>query len=1291
MDVDSQPFGRIETAGAGKCSTPYRSFWQGGFEGADHVNPTGTPLCMQTCTGHLERIDEDYRRAAALGIRTVRESVGWRRVERGGRFDFRCVERRERAARAQGIQILWTLWHYGVPEDVDLFSDALPSRFARFCRAFACCLRELGDSDLRRIYTPVNEISFLSWAVCRDDSARGYELKQRLVAADLAGCSAIRDIDADARFLHVDPLIHIAAPAGQPELATEAAEFEAYQYQAWDMLAGQTEPQLGGALHWLDLVGINYYHGNQWEFGSDECLPWHLRDPRRRPFADMLAEAHARYHRPLTISETSHVGSGRAEWLDDIASEVERARENGVPVLGVCLYPLIDRPDWNDPAHWHHSGLWDIDPADPSLARHLDHRSADALARAQARLPRPLDFERPTWPRQVEPPEPASPGTFMHTIIVFSHLRWDFVYQRPQQLLQRLAGAYRVLFVEEPVVDTAGPWTEESSPVLNVRVLRVHSPVAAAGFDDAQTGIISAQLLAKLRRDGIDNYSVWLYTPQALPLLNGLHPRAVIYDCMDELSAFLGAPAQLQAREATLFRLANLVLTGGPSLYEARRDRHANLHCLPSSVDVAHFRQGRDRTQAHPELSGLPRPRLGYFGVIDERVDAGLLRTLASGHPDWQICMVGPVVKVDPARLPHLPNVHYFGQRAYEELPRFLAGWDVCLLPFGLNAATRFVSPTKTLEYMAAELPVVSTRIADVATLYGDGVAIADDAAGFVAACEHALAESDAERDRRIATQRRLTAATSWERTAARVHELIEAARHEGLTSEALSFFEAERVLQLPVVTHCNAPDAETDCAILGAGPTGLSAAYHLGAGSLLIERNPRVGGWCRSVEHDGFQFDCAGHIMFSNDPWVHSMYRLLLGDNVHWQDREAWIYSKGVYTRYPFQGALYGLPPAVLRECLVGAIEARFGPLHAPRPESGTNVLRVVDPAPAPEPVDCCGDAVTSPAACTTVAPSAAAPANFEEFIYRTWGAGVARHFAIPYNRKLWTVPLAEMETSWLGGRVPLPDLEAMIEGALEPVPKPVGPNARFGYPLRGGFQALMDGFLPHLKGELWLDADVVGIHPAAHRLELADGRSAGYRSMVSTMPLPELIRLIGQDAPDHIHAAAQALRHVSVRCVNLGIGREHITDKHWIYYPEDTVFHRIFVQGNASPNCNPPGGFGLTCEITYSPAKPLPCDGDALVRRCIEDCVRVGITRADDPVLASSQVDMPYAYVVYDHARENHVATLRAWLAAYDIVLAGRYSEWAYYNSDHAFLAGRRAAESVHATRQANRCAPA
>jgi protoporphyrinogen oxidase len=179
--------------------------------------------------------------------------------------------------------------------------------------------------------------------------------------------------------------------------------------------------------------------------------------------------------------------------------------------------------------------------------------------------------------------------------------------------------------------------------------------------------------------------------------------------------------------------------------------------------------------------------------------------------------------------------------------------------------------------------------------------------------------------------------------------------------------------------------------------------------------------------------------------------------------------------------------------------------------------------------------------------------------------------------------------------------------------------------------------------------------------------------------MPLPQLVKLIGKEAPVRVQRAAAKLRHVSVRCVNLGVAREQITDKHWIYYPEDSVFHRIFVQGNASPHNNPPGGFGLTCEITYSPHKPLPCDGEALIDRCIADCIAVGILRPDDRILARNQVDMPYAYVVYDHARAESVGTVREWLATQDIELAGRYSEWEYYNSDHAFLAGKKAAERV------------
>ncbi|HEX2250389.1 MAG TPA: FAD-dependent oxidoreductase [Gemmatimonadales bacterium] len=476
---------------------------------------------------------------------------------------------------------------------------------------------------------------------------------------------------------------------------------------------------------------------------------------------------------------------------------------------------------------------------------------------------------------------------------------------------------------------------------------------------------------------------------------------------------------------------------------------------------------------------------------------------------------------------------------------------------------------------------------------------------------------------------------------------------------------------------------------VIGAGPTGLSAAYHLGRDSILLEQADRVGGWCRSIEDNGFTFDMAGHIMFSNDPYVHELYQLLLGDNVHWQDREAWIYSKQVFTRYPFQGALYGLPPDVIKECIVGAIEARFGSLTAKKPAADTSTngdytgperRGMFEPLMKATGVR---KARVYTGAERRLNSHKGPPRNFEEFIYKVWGSGIAKHFAIPYNQKLWAVPLSEMETSWLGGRVPLPNLEEMIEGALSPSPKPMGPNARFGYPLRGGFQALMNGFLPHLKGNLRLNTRVAAVSPSRHRVTLADGSTIGYDFLISTMPLPALVRAMGSEAPSDVRAAADGLRHVSVRCVNIGVGRENLTEKHWIYYPEEPVFHRIFVQGNASPYCNPPGGFGLTCEITYSEAKPLPCQGDDLIQRCIQDCHRVGFFTPDDPIWAANQVDMPVAYVVYDHHRARNVALIREWLSGQDIILAGRYAEWEYYNSDHAFIAGKKAAEQVEELR--------
>ena len=315
---------------------------------------------------------------------------------------------------------------------------------------------------------------------------------------------------------------------------------------------------------------------------------------------------------------------------------------------------------------------------------------------------------------------------------------------------------------------------------------------------------------------------------------------------------------------------------------------------------------------------------------------------------------------------------------------------------------------------------------------------------------------------------------------------------------------------------------------VVGAGPTGLSAAYHVGQDAVLIEQADRVGGWCRSVEDNGFTFDMAGHIMFSNDPYIHEMYQMLLGDNVHWQDREAWIYSKNVYTRYPFQGALYGLSPEVIKECIVGAIEARFGSLNAKKPaeDKGTNGdFAGPERRGMFEPLLKANGARKPRAYNGTdrrLAAHKGAPRNFEEFIYKVWGAGIAKHFAIPYNRKLWAVPLEEMETSWLGGRVPLPNLEEMIEGALSPSAKPMGPNARFGYPLHGGFQSLMNGFLPHLAGELRLNTKVTAVSPSEHTVTLSDGTVVPYEYLVSTMPLPALVRVIGEGAPAEVRKDA-------------------------------------------------------------------------------------------------------------------------------------------------------------------------
>jgi hypothetical protein len=384
----------------------FRSFWMGGYEGADHRNGLGVALDMANANGHAAAYADDYRAASRLGLRTLRESLGWRLCEPApGGFDLRRLHAAESAARRTGVQLVWSLMHYGIPADLSFLDDRLIGRFAAYARAVATALKPLHETA--PIYNLINEINFIAWAVSATSlvhpyvgapepttACSGYAVKQRLVRAVLAAIAAVREVDPRARFLHIEPLVHVVAPRDAPHLQPLADDVRGFQWQAWDMIAGTEAPELGGYGDALDIVGVNHYHSGQWEAGTEERLWWHEGDERRRPLAALLADAWQRYRRPLIIAETGHVGDGRVAWLDEVAAQAAAACAAGVPLEGVCLYPLIDRPDWNDAGHWHRSGLWDIDPdargGDFGVPpRHLHTGLAEALRRAQALLPQP--------------------------------------------------------------------------------------------------------------------------------------------------------------------------------------------------------------------------------------------------------------------------------------------------------------------------------------------------------------------------------------------------------------------------------------------------------------------------------------------------------------------------------------------------------------------------------------------------------------------------------------------------------------------------------------------------------------------------------------------------------------------------------------------------------------------------------------------------------------------------------------------------------------------------------------
>ena len=361
-----------------------------GFECSTHINCAGQRLDMTASVEHDRFCAEDYRRLREVGIVAARDGLRWHLIDRRGCYDWSSWIPMLEAARQEGVQVVWDLFHYGWPDDLDIFTPAFVDRFGKFAREAARIHRE--HTDETPCYSPFNEISFFSWAAARElifpwAHGRDWELKRQSVRAFIAAVDQIRDVDPRARFISPEPLIHNVPPVSQPWNVGPAQAQRNSQWEAWEMILGRAAPELGGNERYLDIIGLNFYAANEWEVPGGRKLHWDAGsdDPRWMPLHLLLAEVHERYHRPFFIAETSHYGIGRAPWLDEIAAEVTIALRNSVPVGGVCLYPILDRFDWDDSSQWHNCGLWDFErDSNHHYRRILNAPYAAALRSAQS-------------------------------------------------------------------------------------------------------------------------------------------------------------------------------------------------------------------------------------------------------------------------------------------------------------------------------------------------------------------------------------------------------------------------------------------------------------------------------------------------------------------------------------------------------------------------------------------------------------------------------------------------------------------------------------------------------------------------------------------------------------------------------------------------------------------------------------------------------------------------------------------------------------------------------------------
>jgi beta-glucosidase/6-phospho-beta-glucosidase/beta-galactosidase len=887
-------------AGDPAASLPIQQFiWGAGIECSflPHLN-----VDQFEWTQHDRFWREDLARAKNdLGISHLRYAFPWHVLEpKRGHFDWSYADERMAEFDKLGIELMLDVMHFGTPTWLKqaVGDPEFPEALESFAEQLVTRYR-----DRVKIWCPFNEPlvsalfsgDFGFWPP-HSRKWRGYmPVLTRIVQGLNRSIRAIRRVMPEATVLHVDAAE--AYKSRDKKLAAEVQRRNLRRFVVMDLLTGRVDkhhplfPWLTSYgmseldLDWFranpqspDVLGLDYYAHSDWQidFGPTGAVRQRRAD-NPLGFYGIGNSYWQRYGLPLMLSETSIEGQpiNREIWLDTNIDHIRRLREEGVPVLGLVWWPMIDQLDWDGAlthrvGKIHNVGLWKLErQPDGTLKRvatplieqfrkaveggeeavgKLERINYPSREAEEEQLPPIGEWIQPTLTADVQTTTVARTGeggngngngngkqalkepgvqgrmsdpapgvgselvsgvvgdethaagtgetqgastlglggdkyTDRYGIVVFSHLRWGFVWQRPQQFLSRFAKRHPILFIEEPFFDRPAG----SPPDLQFHRVMPNVTVACPHVDASwnKSPKLPAMLL-EWAKEAIDRMNdegqfdrplLWYYSPMdSAWSLGHIANRGVVYDCMDELSQFTGAPRQLVDNEARLMRHADVVFTGGYNLGEKKKKQHDNVHIFGCGVEYAHFSKAQDEnTVVPPDIDFMPRPVIGWFGVVDERVDYTMVGEMARARPDWSFAMVGPVVKVDPNLLPHFPNLYWLGGRDYQVLPNYVKAFDVCMMCFAINAATEFINPTKGLEYMATGKPIVGTPVKDVVNQWSDIVLVAKGVDEFIDRTHRALEMGDDVRQR-VQKGLALSKQCSWEGTVAQMQQLIKQA-----------------------------------------------------------------------------------------------------------------------------------------------------------------------------------------------------------------------------------------------------------------------------------------------------------------------------------------------------------------------------------------------------------------------------------------------------------------------------------------------------------------------------------